>query len=37
LLGIPGLAFLYFMRRSGFVADTVRQKGVEAALAEEER
>jgi PAT family beta-lactamase induction signal transducer AmpG len=30
-LGIPGLVVLYFMRRAGFVVDTVRQKGVEPA------
>ena len=29
LLGIPGLICLYFMRRAGFVVETVRQKGVE--------
>jgi PAT family beta-lactamase induction signal transducer AmpG len=29
-LGIPGLVFLIFMRRAGFVAESVRQKGVEA-------
>ena len=34
LLGIPGLVFLYFMRRSGFLVETVRQKGVKAALPE---
>jgi PAT family beta-lactamase induction signal transducer AmpG len=28
-LGIPGLVLLYFMRRAGFVIETVRQKGVE--------
>jgi PAT family beta-lactamase induction signal transducer AmpG len=33
-LGIPGLIFLYFMRRAGFVAETVRQKGVEGAQPE---
>ena len=27
-LGIPGLVFLYFMRRAGFVAESARQKGV---------
>jgi MFS transporter, PAT family, beta-lactamase induction signal transducer AmpG len=31
-LGVPGLVLLYFMRRAGFVVETVRQKGVEAAL-----
>jgi PAT family beta-lactamase induction signal transducer AmpG len=30
-LGIPGLVFLYFMWRGGFVVETVRQKGVEGA------
>jgi len=30
-LGIPGLVFLYFMRRRGFVVETVRQQGVEGA------
>ena len=30
-LGIPGLVVLYFMRRAGFVVETVRQKGVEDA------
>ena len=34
LLGIPGLVFLYFMRRAGFVAETVRQKGVGGPHAE---
>lgn len=34
-LGIPGLVFLYFMRRSGFVVESVRQKGVTAVLPEE--
>ncbi|HEX8937746.1 MAG TPA: MFS transporter [Sphingomicrobium sp.] len=33
-LGIPGLVFLYFMRRAGFVVETVRQKGVEGAQPE---
>jgi PAT family beta-lactamase induction signal transducer AmpG len=28
LLGLPGLALLYFMRRAGFVVEAVRQKGV---------
>jgi MFS transporter, PAT family, beta-lactamase induction signal transducer AmpG len=27
VLGVPGLVFLIFMRRAGFVAETVRQKG----------
>ena len=36
-LGIPGLVFLYFMWRRGFVVETVRQRGVEAALPEAER
>ena len=31
LLGIPGLVLLYFMRRAGFVVETVRQRGVEAS------
>jgi PAT family beta-lactamase induction signal transducer AmpG len=31
LLGIPGLVLLYFMRRAGFIVETVRQKGVEGA------
>ena len=31
LLGIPGLIVLYFMRRAGFVVETVRQKGVRVA------
>lgn len=35
-LGIPGLVFLYFMRRAGFVVETVRQKGVTAAQPEAE-
>jgi PAT family beta-lactamase induction signal transducer AmpG len=35
-LGIPGLVFLYFMRRAGFVVETVRQKGVEGAEPEVE-
>jgi PAT family beta-lactamase induction signal transducer AmpG len=30
-LGIPGLVFLYFMRRHGFVVESARQKGAEAA------
>lgn len=34
-LGIPGLVFLYFMRRAGFVVETVRQKGVEGLQPEE--
>jgi PAT family beta-lactamase induction signal transducer AmpG len=34
LLGIPGLVFLYLMRRAGFVVETVRQKGVKAAVPE---
>jgi PAT family beta-lactamase induction signal transducer AmpG len=34
LLGIPGLVFLYFMRRAGFIVETVRQKGVEGAESE---
>lgn len=32
-LGIPGLLFLYFMRRAGFVVETVRQQGVKRAGA----
>ena len=36
-LGIPGLVFLLFMRRSGFVVESVRQRGVEPAPAERER
>lgn len=31
LLGIPGLVFLWFMRRSGIVVESVRQEGVEGA------
>ena len=34
-LGIPGLVFLSFMRRAGFVVETVRQEGVEAAVPDE--
>lgn len=34
LLGIPGLVFLYFMRRAGYVVETVRQKAVEGAELE---
>jgi PAT family beta-lactamase induction signal transducer AmpG len=34
-LGIPGLFFLWLMQRHGFVVETVRQRGVEAAVAEE--
>jgi PAT family beta-lactamase induction signal transducer AmpG len=34
VLGVPGLLFLYFMRRSGFIIETVRQKGVEGAQPE---
>jgi len=34
-LGIPGLVFLTFMRRAGFVVETVRQEGVEAAVPDE--
>jgi PAT family beta-lactamase induction signal transducer AmpG len=30
-LGIPGLTVLWFMRRAGFIAETVRQKGVQGA------
>ena len=30
-LGIPGLVLLYFMRRSGFVLETVRQEGVQGS------
>ena len=30
-LGIPGLVLLYFMRRAGFVLETVRQDGVQGA------
>lgn len=37
LLGIPGLVFLTFMRRAGFVVETARQKGVEAARPEADR
>ena len=33
-LGTPGLVFLYFMRREGFVVETVRQKGVQGSEAE---
>lgn len=33
-LGIPGLVFLYFMHRSGFVVETVRQKGVRGPQTE---
>jgi len=33
VLGIPGLLFLFFMRRAGFVAETARQKGVECTRA----
>ena len=29
ILGIPGLVLLFFMRRAGFVRETVRQEGVE--------
>jgi PAT family beta-lactamase induction signal transducer AmpG len=36
LLGIPGLVFLYLMRRRGFVVESVRQKGVEGAEPEAE-
>jgi PAT family beta-lactamase induction signal transducer AmpG len=34
VLGLPGLVLLYFMRRAGFVVETVRQKGVEGAEPE---
>ena len=34
-LGIPGLIFLWFMRRGGVIVETVRQKGVQAAEVEE--
>jgi PAT family beta-lactamase induction signal transducer AmpG len=34
LLGIPGLVILWLMRRSGFVVETVRQKGVQGPLAD---
>jgi PAT family beta-lactamase induction signal transducer AmpG len=34
-LGIPGLVFLWFMRRAGFVVETVRQRGVQGAEPEE--
>ena len=34
LLGIPGLVFLWLMRRAGFIVETVRQKGVEGAESE---
>ena len=37
VLGLPGLVLLYFMRRAGFVVETVRQKGVENAEPEKER
>jgi PAT family beta-lactamase induction signal transducer AmpG len=30
-LGIPGLTVLWFMRRAGFIVETVRQKGVQGA------
>jgi len=33
-LGIPGLILLHFMRRAGFVVESVRQRGVEAATSE---
>lgn len=33
-LGIPGLVLLYFMRRAGFVVETVRQEGVLGAEPE---
>ena len=36
-LGIPGLIFLIFMRRFGFVVESVRQKGVEPPPDEAER
>jgi PAT family beta-lactamase induction signal transducer AmpG len=35
-LGIPGLLFLWLMHRRGFVVETVRQRGVEGAVTEEE-
>ncbi len=34
-LGIPGLCFLWMMHRRGFVVETVRQRGVEGAVAEQ--
>jgi PAT family beta-lactamase induction signal transducer AmpG len=34
-LGIPGLLFLTFMRRAGFVVETVRQEGVEAPVPDQ--
>ncbi|HZC37652.1 MAG TPA: MFS transporter [Sphingomicrobium sp.] len=34
-LGIPGLVFLWFMRRAGFVVETVRQKGVQGVEPQE--
>jgi PAT family beta-lactamase induction signal transducer AmpG len=37
LLGLPGLALLYFMRRAGFVVEAVRQKGVAAPPREAQR
>lgn len=33
-MGIPGLAVLWFMRRAGFVVETVRQKGVQGSEPE---
>ena len=36
LCGIPGLVFLWLMRRAGFIVETVRQKGVEGAEPEED-
>jgi PAT family beta-lactamase induction signal transducer AmpG len=36
-LGIPGLIFLIFMRRFGFVVESVRQKGAEPPPDEAER
>jgi len=32
-MGLPGLVFLYFMWRGGFVVESVRQKGVDAAAS----
>jgi PAT family beta-lactamase induction signal transducer AmpG len=33
-MGIPGLVFLWFMRRGGFVVETVRQRGVQGSEPE---
>jgi PAT family beta-lactamase induction signal transducer AmpG len=35
VLGIPGLFFLWLMRRAGFVVESVRQRGVEGAAVAE--